>query len=556
MPHGVIALLALFATLQLAAYVVMNGNRTLALRLYKGLLLALVALLSGEAMVRLAPPGSGAFAVGARMFLYPGQAAALVLLFLFARAYPARRPAPAGVVPAALIGAVCFGLYPYLFAPAFGELPAGPWGFVLPGALDRAAFGAAGAAARALFFALLLLDAAVGFARALLACPSAGARTPLLYLALCAWGPLALGAATEWGLPLATGIPVYPLFSAGALLAALAFSAAMTRHEMLEMRLVVRETLLYALLTALVSGGYLLAAQVGHVVFHLILPASTFVASYLLLLFSLLIIAPLRNWLQQLLDRTVFRGRTDAALLLRELFALLSTVDDRQRLAPQALSALRRHLRLESAALVLPGNAPPVILSGGDERYRTAPEGLPAESALLAWFAARPGERHLAVNSARIAGEPEKLAAVDEAARLPWIRASAVVPLRDAAADGEGTGKLVGLLVLGDRDDRRPLAVADLPPVAAVAEEMARALARLRAFEADGRKRTAGQRAHGDDRLAQALRDERRALDRLRGEIGRNASRAALEKLLDEEERRVEAALRRIPPKRGQGDAG
>lgn len=516
----------------------MTGNRKLATRYYKGFLTALAAWLVGEAFVRLSPAGAPAFSVGLRMFAYPGQAAAFALLFLFAREYPAKRAAPAGVVPAVLVGSVAFGLYPYLVAPALDGLRPGPWGFPLPAALDAAAFGPSFALARSLFLAALLLDAAAGFVRALLACPSGAARTPLLYLTVAALGPLSLGALTEHLLPRLLPHPVYPLFGFGALLSALVFCAAMTRHEMLELRLVVRDSLVYSLLTALVSGGYLFAAKVGYVVFNLLIPASTFLASYLLLLLTLLVIAPLRNHLQQLLDRTLFRGRTDAALLLRELFALLSTVDDRARLAPQALSALRRHLKLESAALLLPGETPPVLLSGGDEKYRTAPEGLPETSPLFAWFAARPDAPYLTVNSALASAEPERLAAIDEAARLPWIHASAVLPLR---AD-----RLVGLLVLGDRDDRRPLSPADLPPVAAVAEELARALVRLRVFEGSERKRLEGQRVHADDRLLFALKEEKRALARLRGELSRNAARSALEKALDEEEKRVEAAIRRV----------
>jgi serine phosphatase RsbU (regulator of sigma subunit) len=249
-------------------------------------------------------------------------------------------------------------------------------------------------------------------------------------------------------------------FYAVASLTPLAIAFAVLRYRLFDVGLVVRLSVTYALLTALLIGGYLATSFVLSQIAVAFAPsaARSPTASVLAALAVAVVANPLRWRLQATLDRLVYRGRTARRAFLAEAGELL-----RRARAPEALAAfLTRHtaqrLDLTGAWLALPAG-----LAGG------GPPPAPAEPLL-----------------ARLSGctQPTVLSRVDLSASAvptlsaadpvlePWYDAGArlLVPLRAAPTAGPGgTGQdtLVGVWVLGalrsgDFPDREGLAAVAL----------------------------------------------------------------------------------------------
>ncbi|QJY48859.1 sensor histidine kinase [Pseudonocardia broussonetiae] len=196
------------------------------------------------------------------------------------------------------------------------------------------------------------------------------------------------------------------LFDAGPVLQLLAIAlvpgamtVAVLRHQLLDIRLVLSRTVVYLLLTALVTAAYLGLVALGGTALRGPVVGGTAVGDAVL---ATLVVAvafhPVRTWLQRLVDRALYGDRSDPARALAGVGERLRAADASSDSAgggvDAALAAVCEALRLPYAAVVRDG--------GVRWAHGTAPgatQGVPlvyrGEDVGELVVGARPGQRSL-----------------------------------------------------------------------------------------------------------------------------------------------------------------
>lgn len=536
--HIVPLILALLSVGALAVYLSMITQRSAAVSAYRHFLLALATLLVGESILRLSDPGGHTFLIALRLIYYPGQVFLFITACRFATVYPFHRPLPAWASILTFVLGGFFSVWPFLIAPDTTVLLTGRHGFVHPFLLDKAVFGSTLAAFKDLFLFLLAATALARLTWNHLMADQARVKNHLRYLLLSVAGPLLLGGGTDLWLPwLLPEHPPYPLMSVGAILCALVFSYAMTTHQVLDLRLVVKNSLLYSILTAVISFLYLALAEVSTFLVQFVIPKATLMVSYLFVLAMLLLVAPLRNKIQWFLDSYIFRDKYQYQHVLEELFRVIPFVHDRNRLIPAVLDLIRKHFRARTLALVAPGETPPVTILDSGSGYRTLPHApFSDKSRLFRWFNTdNPGCGHLLINPAASSESSEYLELLDEASLLGDVNPTVVLPL---SCDG-----VIGVLFLGDREGGRLYSADDLMVLETIVQEFAVCLERLRAMDQRTRERLDGLQKHESARRQGSMKDTLRILRRLREGFDKNRKRSELRDMVAQEEERLAKEL-------------
>lgn len=148
------------------------------------------------------------------------------------------------------------------------------------------------------------------------------------------------------------------------LLIPLSIGMAILRSHLWDIDVLIRRTLIYAVLTALLAAIYLGAVVALQAVFTALTGQQR---SEVVTVISTLVIAalfvPLRNRIQAVIDRRLYRGKYDAARTLAQFGAALRNEVDLDDLSSHLLAAVDETMRPESVALWLV--KPPLKSAGG-----------------------------------------------------------------------------------------------------------------------------------------------------------------------------------------------
>ena len=149
-------------------------------------------------------------------------------------------------------------------------------------------------------------------------------------------------------------LSVYPIDHAANLFNALIISYAILKYHLLDIRLVVRRGLTYSILTAGLTAIYLLLLQGIQETFHgfTYYPGFVFAAGSAILLAA--IFTPLRNFLQDRLDRLFFPSSYELRRMMASFRTNLLYAMDLNRLADDTLRAVISGLDAEHACLLVP----------------------------------------------------------------------------------------------------------------------------------------------------------------------------------------------------------
>jgi signal transduction histidine kinase len=280
-----------------------------------------------------------------------------------------------------------------------------------------------------------------------------------------------------WALQQALGWPEWgPLRLA--LLALVAFPAAiayaMVRARLFDTTLVIRNSLVYGALSAILSAVYVALVVLVRVASGQAVPGATLAGDLFATGVVVALFAPVRDRVQHLIDRKLFRARYDATQALEEASQSLTSLLDLDAIVARVVAAIEATLQVEGARVVLAG---PLL-----DALRPHPEVL-------------------------------------SAAPLPVARPHRVVPALDAALVLPITFQdaLTGALVLGPKRSETPFTDSDLRLLgllanqSAIAIENARSYRQIQAFnqelEATVRQRT----AEAQEAQARALQAEKMA---------------------------------------------
>lgn len=278
----------------------------------------------------------------------------------------------------------------------------------------------------------------------------------------------------------------------------IAMAYAMVRHGVFNFRIVLRQGLVYGLL----SVGALLA-YLGLVLLALTFaddaPQTTTLAAGLVVVVVLLSLVQLR--VQGAINRFVFRSRYLFSDAIAQASAKLASAKSRAAMTEAVATALLGKLRLSRAALAIyrpdktmeciPLGAPePAALGGDDEILPLPPHLVPS---LIAPVRRALETQHIvtaydsAAASAQVV-QPERLSAsgtvsarCDEGTFWSRFGMEAVVPLT-VGTESNGS-RVVGCLLIGPRLDGKPLDSADEHLIFTLANQLSVAVENTAAFE-------------------------------------------------------------------------
>ena len=307
--------------------------------------------------------------------------------------------------------------------------------------------------------------------RALAEVRSITARRQLRWIA---WGT-ALGAAPfvcGYALPWAMGVePSLPMQLSAIPLSfiPLAYASAIVRYRLLDVEVIVKRTLVYSAALAAVVAIYAVLLQGFGRVFSVGDAGNSWVLAAVVTVIALLLVPPVKQAIQNALDRAFYRDRYDYRRALVGFARDLNSDLNLNRLAERLVSRVTETLLVDRMALMLADETAPhfgsVRASGFADRH---PPALPKQSSI--------GERL----------DAGHIVALDDPIAASWFEAEDVEFWRDAGlyyfipcVSNEGT---IALLALGRKNSGEPLNSEDTALLAAVAGQIATALENARLY--------------------------------------------------------------------------
>ena len=137
----------------------------------------------------------------------------------------------------------------------------------------------------------------------------------------------------------------------------LTFAYAIVRFRLFDVQVIVRKSLVYAVLTAVVTGMYALAVVAGNAIVSNVSSTTVFSSPAFAFGFGLVVVLlfdPLRRRMQKVVDRVFFRDRADFQTALLEMSRSVVSQLERPKLRELLTSRTADLLRLERLELLLP----------------------------------------------------------------------------------------------------------------------------------------------------------------------------------------------------------
>ncbi len=283
------------------------------------------------------------------------------------------------------------------------------------------------------------------------------------------------GAIAAFGVPLPAllaffllGQPVsFSLLTLTGFLFPLSIGYAVARHDLFEADRFVKLSLVYATLTALITLAYGLAAVVANRLVADLAPAESPFFPIVFVLAALGTIVPLRDRVQQAVDRLFYRGHADYKETIARASERMTTLLARDAIVQHLVTTLGDVLFLEGVTLweredgrfVRRGGSGPAMLAADD----------PGAAAFVAL--GRLLSRDEVEESAALRPVREPLRRLCEA-----LEASLLVPLARQ-------GQVAGLLAIGRKASGGPLSADDVDVLRTLADQTALVLANASAVE-------------------------------------------------------------------------
>lgn len=159
-----------------------------------------------------------------------------------------------------------------------------------------------------------------------------------------------------------TELGKYPIDVAANGVAALLIAYAILRHSLLDIRIVFRAGLLYSIITAVTGAFYYLIISIVLTFFESFTGLQIFTVSIIVALITSLILSPLRERVQNWIDRFFYRDKYDASLMLQRLSDATSALMNLDDITYIILHEIITTMKLEQASFF--------VKFEGDETYQ------------------------------------------------------------------------------------------------------------------------------------------------------------------------------------------
>jgi putative nucleotidyltransferase with HDIG domain len=147
-----------------------------------------------------------------------------------------------------------------------------------------------------------------------------------------------------------TELGKYPIDVAANGVAAVLIAYAILRHSLLDIRFVVRTGLLYSIVTGITGALYYLIISITLTLFESFSGLQIFTLSMIVALITSLILSPLREKVQQWIDRLFYRVKYDASFMLQRLSETTAMLMDLDDITEIILSEIIDIMKLEHAS--------------------------------------------------------------------------------------------------------------------------------------------------------------------------------------------------------------
>jgi HD-GYP domain-containing protein (c-di-GMP phosphodiesterase class II) len=234
----------------------------------------------------------------------------------------------------------------------------------------------------------------------------------------------------------------YPIDIAGNGFNALLIAFAILRHNLLDIRVVIRKSLLYSIPTVLIGMGYFLVISLALRLFDLSSGLGIFILSLIVAFLTALVAQPLRDRAQSWIDRIFYREKYDADLMLQRLSQTTTSLLDIEKITRLILSEINNTMHIEHGAILIKysedGNFQ-VIAEDGDTKH--FPSGIRGDHPIVNWMTKH---NEPLINHELSIGPIFKSLWKEEKEELEKFNAELFLPLHSK-------GELIGILVLGKK---------------------------------------------------------------------------------------------------------
>ncbi len=258
-------------------------------------------------------------------------------------------------------------------------------------------------------------------------------REQIRYILLGGVGLLLLAPIPTLILPVVMHASTYaPLGPVATLFVSITTTYAIVRYRLMDIKIVLRASLIYSLTIGTLSLLFaLLVPVLDHslvVIFNLPEHAGQQVGTFLMAFLIALGFQPLRGYVQNLVDQRFFKSVYDYRLTLREAGSAFASARDRELLVSTLTNALMRALRPRGVAVLLPGDGDMLTLVSTTQPMVALPRTLPQHDPVL----------HFAASA-------DEVLVADEYLRMPEPQHALGACLRDWGVD------VIVPLTAGDR---------------------------------------------------------------------------------------------------------
>ncbi|MBN2601864.1 MAG: HD domain-containing protein [Candidatus Marinimicrobia bacterium] len=150
-----------------------------------------------------------------------------------------------------------------------------------------------------------------------------------------------------------TPLGKYPIDIAGNAITALLISYAILRHQLLDIKVIVRKSVLYSVPTIIIGTVYFLIISLAFNLISTYSEIEIFGLSLFVAVLTALVAQPFRDKAQSIIDRLFFREKYDSSLMLQRLSSRTALVLDLEQVTNMILKDLTETLYIKNAAFFL-----------------------------------------------------------------------------------------------------------------------------------------------------------------------------------------------------------
>jgi signal transduction histidine kinase len=290
------------------------------------------------------------------------------------------------------------------------------------------------------------------------------------------------------------GLPLYPGLIIGNVVFCLLTTAAIVRHNLLDIRIVLRKSIAYVLMSALIAipfvGTFLLATKV------FIEEGFPSWAYFVLAIILALVLPYLWQRVQRQVDKWFYRDRYDYLQALETFSRETQSLTDSARLGSTMVNLIAKALRSSNVWLLqpLPRSGDFTTAFSAGVNNSTSVIRLKRRGALVKWL--ERSNSMLSYEDIEIIPQLQGVTS-KKGQTLQQVGAELIVPLKAP------TGQLSGVLILGKKLSEQPYTSEDKQLLSTIGSQMVTNLENARLYAASQQEVTERKRAEKEERRLQ-----------------------------------------------------